>query len=300
MEVGFIGLGTMGRPMASNLILAGHDLTVYDLRKEASDPLVSQGARVAASPSEVARASQVVFTSLPGPREVEHTVLGESGILEGAREGMTFVDLSTNSPTSVRGLHAHLRDKGFGMLDSPVGGNAATAQTREIGLLVGGDEEVFLRVKPVLEAISNQVVHCGAIGSGTVCKLCSNLMGLSVVALLGEAFCLGVKAGVSPEILFEAISKSSGNTTVMQALPPGLFQGNFEPGFMVDLALKDLGLAMDIGREYEVPMDLGHLVTEKFLESRVRGWGKLSALAIIKLQEERSGVIVRSTVAELT
>ena len=295
MDVGFIGLGTMGQPMAGNLMRAGHDLTVYDLREEASDTLVSQGARIAVSPAEVARASQIVFTSLPGPREVEETLLGQSGILEGAQAGMTFVDLSTNSPASVRSLHARLRESGFDMLDSPVGGSAATAKTREMALLVGGDEAVFSRAKPVLDGIGNEVVYCGPIGAGTVCKLCSNFMGLSVVALLGEAFCLGVKAGVAPETLFDAISKSSGNTAVMPALPPGLFKGKFDPGFMLDLALKDLRLAMDLGREFEVPLELGHLVSERFLEGKVRGWGRLSAVSVIRLQEERSGVTIRAT-----
>ena len=293
MEVGFIGTGTMGTPMAGNLIRAGHELSVYDLREEASRPLVALGARVGSSPRQLAEASQIVFMSLPGPKEVEEAVLGEDGILAGAAPGLTCVDLSTNSPAMVRSLHARMQEHGVALLDSPVGGNAAAAATREMALLVGGDEDVFLSMKPVLDAIGNDVLYCGPSGAGTVCKLASNLIGLSVVVLLGEAFSLGVKAGVPPRTLFETISKSSGNTAVMQALPGGLFKGDFTPGFMVDLALKDLRLALDLAREFDVPMQLGHLVESSYLEGKARGWGKLTSPAIIQLQEERAGVTIR-------
>ena len=294
MKIGFIGTGNMGNPMAANLIKAGHQLTVHDLRREAATNLLEMGADWADSPKEAVPGNEAVFTSLPVPRDVEAVVLGENGTLAAAASGSVFFDLSTNSPTVVRRLHQACAEKGVALLDSPVSGGVYGAVAGTLAVMVGGDEAVFNRFKPVLSAIGTHPVYCGPIGNGAVCKICNNLLSMGIGVLMSEALTLGVKAGVDLEILADVINNSSGGSKrLLEKFPRYLFKGNFEPGFATALAAKDVRLATDLGREYGVPMDLSNLVDQRHVEAMFRGWGAEDSDAVARLQEEKAGVQLR-------
>ena len=294
MKVGFIGTGNMGNPMAANLIKAGHELTVHDLRREAATNLLEMGAEWAATPKDAVPGNEVVFTSLPVPRDVEAVVEGENGILEGASEGSLYVDLSTNSPTVVRRLHQVCAARGVTMLDAPVSGGVYGAAAGTLAVMVGGDEGTFNRLKPTLDAIGSHVVFCGPVGNGSVCKICNNLLSMGIGVLLSESLTLGVKAGVDLEVLADVIANSSGGSRrLTEKLPRFLFKGNFEPGFATALAAKDVRLATDLGREYGIPMELSNLVEQRHVEAMLRGWGPEDSDAVCRIQEEKSGVQLR-------
>ena len=294
MEVGFIGVGYMGRHMARNVAKGGHHLTVFDMRKEAAEELLSLGASWADSPQAVAAASEVVFTSLPRPQDVEEVATGEGGVIQGAASGTAYFDLSTTDPDTIRRISEAASSKGVTVLDAPVSGGTAGAEKGTLCVMVGGDEPTYQRYKAVLDLIGDKVMYCGDLGAGAVCKIVNNLVGLSVGVVLSEAFTVGVKAGVPPETLFEAVSKSSGNTQAMQGFPTGLFKGNFEPGFQLDLAAKDVGLATEMGRRLRVPMDLSNLVQQRYIDGQNSGWGRMAAGAVARVQEKRAGVEVRT------
>lgn len=294
MKLGFVGTGNMGNPMASNLINAGHLLTVHDLRREAATNLLEMGATWADSPRAAAEGNDVVFTSLPGPREVEAVALGEQGILGGARTGSIYVDLSTNSPTVVRRIHQRFQEQGVSLLDAPVSGGIEGATAATLAVMVGGDEETYRRVKPVLDAIGTNVFYCGPIGNGMICKICNNLLTMGIASLLAEALTLGVKAGVDLKVLVDVIGKSSGNNwRLQQRFPRYLFKGNFEPGFTAAGSAKDVRLATDLGRELGLPMEVSNLIDQKYVEVVARGWGDRDSDIIAVLQEEKTGIQLR-------
>ena len=298
MKVGFIGVGFMGRHMARNIALGGFEMTVFDIRREAADELISMGATWADSPAAVAAASDVVFTSLPRPQDVEEVALGEGGIISGARSGAgagtVFFDLSTTDPDTIYRISAAGESAGVTVLDAPVSGGVAGAEAATLCVMVGGDEEAYSRCKPVLDRIGDKVMRCGDQGSGAICKIVNNLIGLSVGVLLSEAFSLGVKAGVDAQTLFDAVKGSSGNTQSMQGFPSGLFAGNFEPGFQLDLAAKDVGLATDMGRRLRVPMEVSNVVQQRYIAAQNKGWGRQASGAVAKIQEERAEVEIRT------
>ena len=294
MKLGFIGTGNMGNPMAANLIRAGHQLTVHDLRREAATNLLEMGAAWADSPREAVRGSEAVLTSLPVPRDVEVAALGEGGILEGAAEGSVHIDLSTNSPATIRSLHEICAARGVSVLDAPVSGGVYGAAAGTLAVMVGGDEATFHRMKPVFDAIGSHVVYCGGPGSGCVCKICNNLLSMGTGVLLAEALTVGVKAGVDLAVLADVIANSTGSCRrLTEKFPRFLFQGNFEPGFATALAAKDVRLATDLGREYGVPMDLANLIDQRHVEAMRRGWGAEDSDAVARLQEEKAGVQLR-------
>ena len=294
MKVGFVGLGNMGNPMATNLVKAGHELTVHDLRREAATNLLEMGANWADSPREVVPGNDVVFTSLPVPRDVDAVVLGENGIMESATPNTVYMDLSTNSPTSIRRIHDTCAERGVSVLDAPVSGGVYGAAAGTLAVMVGGDQAIFDRMKPTLDAIGSHVVYCGPIGNGMVCKICNNLLSMGIGVLMTEALTLGVKAGVDLATLADVIANSSGgNRRLVEKFPRFLFQGNFEPGFATALAAKDVRLATDLGREYGIPMELSNLVDQRHVEAMFRGWGPEDSDAVSKIQEEKSGVQLR-------
>ena len=274
MKVGFIGAGNMGNPMASNLIKAGHQLTVHDLRREATTNLLEMGAQWADTPKDAVPGNEVVFTSLPMPRDVEAVVLGENGVLEGAGPGSIYMDLSTNSPTTIRRIHDVCAERGVTVLDAPVSGGVYGAAAATLAVMVGGDQSIYDRMKPTLDAIGSHVVYCGPIGNGMVCKICNNLLSMGIGTLMAEALTLGVKAGVDLAVLADVIANSSGgNRRLTEKFPRFLFKGNFEPGFATALAAKDVRLATDLGREYGIPMELSNLIDQRHVEAMHRGWG---------------------------
>jgi 3-hydroxyisobutyrate dehydrogenase len=295
MRIGFIGLGTMGRHMASHLIAAGHALVVHDVRREASAPHLRAGAGWADTPREVAQATEVVFTSLPGPAEVEVVALGEQGLLAGLAAGRVYFDLSTNAPSVVRRIHDAFQARGVYMLDAPVSGGPRGAETRKLALWVGGNEAVFKRYKPVLEAIGDRPFYVGPIGAGSVAKLVHNCAGYVIQTALAEVFTLGVKAGVDPLALWMAVRQgATGRRRTFDRLAQQFLPGRYEPAeFTLRLAHKDVTLATALAREHKVPMRLAGLTLEEMTEALNRGWGERDSRVSMLLQEERAGVDIR-------
>ncbi|HSE95343.1 MAG TPA: NAD(P)-dependent oxidoreductase [Methylomirabilota bacterium] len=295
--VGFIGLGNMGVGMAGNIARAGYPLVVHDVRAEASRPLADRGARTAGSAAEVARASDIVFTSLPGPAEVEAVALGPGGVLEGIRPDRVYVDLSTSRPTLIRAIEPRFRARGAHVLDAPVSGGKMGAETRNLAVMVGGERAVYERVKPVLDAFGDKVFYAGAIGAGSVAKLVHNMIGHGIRQAIMEGLTLGVKAGVDAELLWECVRRGAvGRMSVLhEGLPRTLFRGQFAPPtFSLTLARKDIGLAMELGREFGVAMPVASLAEQVAIEALSRGWGELDHTVTCRLQEEAAGVEVRA------
>jgi 3-hydroxyisobutyrate dehydrogenase len=295
MKIGFIGLGTMGRHMASNVMKAGHELVVHDVRREAAEPHVKAGARWADTPRGVAEATEIVFTSLPGPPEVEAVALGEKGLLPGLAAGKVYFDLSTNAPALVRRIHQVFAARGIHMLDAPVSGGPRGAETRKLALWVGGDEAIFKRCKPVLDAIGDQPYYVGPIGAGSIAKLVHNCAGYVVQTALAEVFTLGVKAGVEPLALWKAVRQGAGGRRrTFDGLAEQFLPAKFEPpSFALRLAHKDVTLATALGREHRVPMRLANVTLEELTEALNRGWGERDSRVAMLLQEERAGVEIR-------
>ena len=301
MNIGFIGVGNMGAGMANNLIKAGHSLTINEIARERATPLLEQGAKWADSPKEVAEASEITFTSLPAPVDVEAVALGDGGILEGAKPGSVYIDLSSNSVSLVRRMYEIYQAKGVHMLDAPVSGGVTGARSGRLAIMVGGDEAIYNRVKAVLDDFGDNVVYCGDIGSGSVCKLVHNTISAITSQAISECFTLGAKAGVDLKPLWETVRRGAFGRGAggIHGLPDTWFSGDFEPDwekgfFAVRLMRKDVGLATQLGREYNVPMALANLAEQELMEAINRGWGDHPTNKARELQEERSGVQLRA------
>lgn len=297
MRIGFIGLGNMGGPMALNLMKAGHALVVHDVRSGAAKPHLEKGARWAETPRATAQGAELILTSLPGPKEVEAVALGSDGIIHGAEKGAIFADLSTSSPSLIRLIHGVFKERGIHVLDAPVSGGVWGAQRGTLQIMVGGDEALYRQVKPVLGAMGDKVGYMGEIGCGTIAKLVHNLIGICTRIVVAEGFTLGVKAGVRPEALLEAVKGGAFGQGLLltQVLPEIVFKGDFDTvRFALKLARKDLGLATDLARECNVPMAMAALAEQEMIEAIGRGWGDKDYAAPFMLQEERAGVKVRT------
>jgi 3-hydroxyisobutyrate dehydrogenase len=291
----------MGGGMSLNIRHAEHDMTVYDINRDASQRQIAAGCAWADSPRQVAEVSEIVFTSLPGPPEVEAVALGENGLLAGLKPGSVWCDLSTNSPTLMRRLHKQFAEKGVHVLDTPVSGGPVGANTGKLAIWVGGDEEVFNQVKHVLDAMGDQVAYIGPIGAGTVAKLVHNCAGYAVQTALAEVFTMGVKAGVEPLALFAAIRQGArGRSRTFDQLGGAFMQGIFDPpSFALRLAHKDVSLAVELGREVGVPMRIANLTREELTEAMNRGWGGRDSRIAMVLQEERAGLDLKVPAAEI-
>lgn len=294
MKIGFIGLGNMGKGMANNLLKAGYELTVFDVRIEATKPFVKSGAKSVGSPKALAQVSDVILTSLPGPPEVEKVALGENGLIEGIRPGSVYIDLTSNSPTVVRRIYDRFKEKRAHVMDVPVSGGPAGAQSGKLTMMVGGDEKVFQQVKPVLSAIGDKITYTGKIGCGSICKLMHNCIGYGLQAITAECMTLGVKAGVEPMSLWRVLRDGGTGQGVMfhRVLPDIVFRGHFDPPhFALRLAFKDVSLATSLGRELDVPMALANLTLQEMMSAMNRGWGDKDSRIAMVLQEERAGGI---------
>jgi 3-hydroxyisobutyrate dehydrogenase-like beta-hydroxyacid dehydrogenase len=295
MQVGFIGLGTMGASMAANLQKAGHQLVVHDIRRASAEAHLAAGARWAATPRQLAEAVDVVFTSLPGPPEVESVALGDAGLLAAMRKGAALFDLSTNAPALVRRLYAAFAERGVHMLDAPVSGGPRGAKTRKLALWVGGDRAVFDRHKALLDAIGDQARYVGPIGAGSVAKLVHNCAGYAIQCALAEVFTLGVKGGVEPLALFEAVRQgAAGRRRTFDGLVDQFLPGVYDPpAFALRLAHKDVSLAAALGAELGVPMRMASLALMELTEAMNRGWGERDSRVAMLLQQERAGVEIK-------
>jgi 3-hydroxyisobutyrate dehydrogenase len=294
MRIGFIGLGIMGASMAANLQKAGHQLLVSDIRRAAAAPHLANGAEWADTARQVAAGSEIVFTSLPGPPEMEAVALGENGLLSGMKPGAAYFDLSTNAPSMVRKVAAAFAERGAAMLDAPVSGGPQGAKSGRLAIWVGGDQAVFDRCKPVLDAIGDAARHVGPIGAGSVAKLVHNCAGYIVTVGMAEVFTMGVKAGVDPLAIWEAvrmgaIGRRGGFDGLVDQFLPGIYD---PPAFALKLAHKDVSLATQLGKEIGVPMRLANMTLEEMTEALGRGWAGRDSRVVMKLQEERAGVTI--------
>lgn len=301
MIVGFIGLGTMGGSMALNVRRAGYEVVVNDLRREVADPLIAAGCTWADSIGQVAQQADVVFTSLPGPKEIEAVALEEDGLLAGMRPGTAWFDLSTSSPSAARRLHPRFAAKSIQFMDAPVSGGPRGAASGRLAIWVGGDEATFTRHKAVLDAIGDQAKYIGPIGAGSIAKLVHNAAGYTIQTALAEVFTMGVKAGVAPLALWDAIrAGANGRVRTFDRLGDEFLQARWEPpSFQLRLAHKDVTLATELAREVGVPMRLTNLALEELTEAMNRGWAGMDSRIPMLMQEERAGVEIRESAEDV-
>ncbi len=292
--VGFVGLGTMGARMATNLQKAGYRLVVHDLHRQAASHHLKAGAAWAETPRALAAQADVIFASLPEPPDVEAVALGADGLLAGMKPGAAFFDLSTNSPSVVKRLHAAFAEKGAHMLDAPVSGGPQGAASRKLAIWVGGERDAFDRHKAVLDAIGDRAAYIGPVGSATVAKLVHNMSGYAIVCALAETFALGVKAGVEPLALWNAVRQgAAGRRLTFDALVDQFLPGTYDPpAFALKLAHKDVSLANALGRELGMPMRICNLTLAEMTEAMARGWEGRDSRVVMLLQQERAGIEV--------
>jgi 3-hydroxyisobutyrate dehydrogenase len=296
--VGFIGLGNMGGPVAGHIQRAGYPMVVYDLRGEATRALVARGATATNSPAELAGRSDVIITALPLPADVERVARDEDGIIRGIKPGSVFVDISTSPPSLIRRLEPLFRAKGASVLDAPVASGQPGAARGIHEVMVGGEPAIFERIKPIFSAFGDQVLYVGPLGSGCICKLVHQMIGSSISQALAEGLSLGVKAGVEPRILWECVRRGMmGRMHVLHyQVPQTVFRGRFETEtFPLKLLRKDVGLAMDLGKEFNVPLPLATIAEQILIAAMNRGWGDKAAYTVaFQLQEEAAQVQIRA------
>ncbi|HET9874075.1 MAG TPA: 2-hydroxy-3-oxopropionate reductase [Propionibacteriaceae bacterium] len=271
MQIGFIGLGIMGKPMAKNLIRAGHELVVSGHNAAAAAELVALGARQADTAREIAQQVEVVLTMLPNSPQVKEVALGPDGILAGAHPGLVYVDMSSIAPLAAREVSEALAESGVPMLDAPVSGGEPKAIDGTLSIMVGGDHEVFAQIRPVLGAMGAAVVHVGGIGAGNTAKLANQVVVALNIAAVAEALILSQKAGVAPDAVVEAIRGGLAGSTVLDAKAPMMLDHNFQPGFRINLHIKDLVNALDTSHEVGAPLPLTAAVLEMMTALQVDG-----------------------------
>lgn len=290
MKIGFIGLGIMGKPMAKNILKAGYtDLTVFDLNKDSVDELVAQGAKAASDVQEIGNNCEVILTMLPNSPHVKSVMLGENGVCTTIKAGSVFIDMSSISPIASKEIAEELAKKDVKMLDAPVSGGEPKAIDGSLSFMVGGEQSVFDTYKPLLETMGASVVRCGDIGAGNTTKLANQVVVALNIAAVSEAFMLAEKAGVDPQLVFNAIKGGLAGSTVMNAKAPMIMEGNFKPGFKIDLHIKDLANALDTGHTVGSPLPLTASVMEMLQTLRADGCGQDDHSAIAKYYEKVSG-----------
>lgn len=293
-RVGFIGLGTMGKPMARNLLKAGYPLVVHNRSQGAVQELAREGATAAGSPKEVAGQSDIVITMLPDSPDVEAVVAGQIGVFAGARKGMLLIDMSTISPVTARRLTGEAETRGLAMLDAPVSGGEIGAVNRTLSIMVGGQEEHFQRALPLFQAMGKNIVRIGGPGAGQVTKAANQIVvGLTIEAV-GEALVLATKAGVDPSKVREALLGGFAQSRVLDVHGQRMLEHNFKPGFRTNLHFKDLGIALAAGKEYAVPLPVTAAVLQMMNAMLAAGKGSLDHSALVTLIEEMAQVKVQS------
>ena len=293
MNIGFIGLGIMGKPMAKNLLKAGHTLVVYDIVEPAVKELVAAGATAGSSPKDAASRNDLIITMLPNSPHVKKAVLGEGGVIEGAKPGSVLVDMSSIAPLASREVAAELAKKGVAMLDAPVSGGEPKAIDGTLAIMVGGKEAIFEGVKDVLLKMGASAVLCGDIGAGNVTKLANQIIVALNIAAMSEAFVLATKAGVDPERVFNAIKGGLAGSTVLNAKAPMVLEGNYKPGFRIELHIKDLQNALDTAHENGTPIPLTAQIMEIMQALKVDGKQTNDHGGIIQFYEKLAAVKVR-------
>jgi len=286
-RVGFVGLGGMGGPMASNLMEAGYEMVLHNRTREKAEKRAA-GGEVVDTPREVAERCDVVITMLPGPSEVEMVVSGEGGLFEAMRRDLLVADMSTSSPTLARELTRRAREVGVSMLDAPVSGGDVGAQEGTLSIMVGGEEADFERAKPLFEAMGKTVTHVGPAGAGQVVKACNQIVVALVIEAVSEALVLGSRGGVVPEKILDILGGGLAGNKVMEVKREKLLSGNFEPGGKVEYHRKDLGIALSAGREYGVSLPATAIVDQMFGALVAQGRGDWDHSALVTLVEDWS------------
>jgi 2-hydroxy-3-oxopropionate reductase len=289
-KIGYIGLGIMGGAIARNLLRAGHSLVVHNRSQQAVDELVALGAVRAGTPREVAAQVDFVFTNLPDSPDVEKVVLGDKGIVEGAHEGLIYIDNSTIKPETARMIYQRLRALGVAALDAPVSGGDVGAKNGTLTIMVGGDAEAFERVSPLFEAMGKAWVRVGEAGAGQIAKACNQIIVGAQMVGLAEALITAQKAGVDPMKMVEAIKGGAAQMWTLDVKPPRLFAGNRAPGFKAHMQHKDLGIVLDTARTYGIPLPMTAIVMQLFTAMLDQGHGDLDNSAIISVYESLSGI----------
>ena len=289
MKIGLIGLGIMGKPMAKNMLKAGYDLTVNDLNQAAVDEIVACGAK-AATNNEIGEQCDLVMTMVPNSPQVKAVMLGEDGVAAHMRPGTTFIDMSSINPVASKEIAAELAKKNIEMLDAPVSGGEPKAIDGTLSFMVGGKQEVFDRFKPVLESLGASVVLCGDVGAGNTTKLANQIVVACNIQAVAEALTLAKKAGVDPELVFQAIKGGLAGSTVMNAKAPMMIEGNDKPGFKIDLHIKDLNNALDCAHTVGSPVPMTAAVQEILQWLHNNGCGQNDHSAIIKYYKKLTGI----------
>ena len=288
--IGFIGLGIMGTPAARNLVDAGYDLVVHDVRAERVEALASYGTDSAQTPAEVAATSDVVITFLPEGKHVREVALGEDGLIEGAGAGLVYVDMSTIGPAAIREVAAELDPLDVQVIDAPVSGSERGAEAGTLRLMVGSDEPIPDAVSAVFDVVGGQVVRIGELGAGQVAKICNNMIGAASTVALSEAFVFAEKAGVDREKLVEGMSGATGQTWVLDNRAEEMIAGDFEPGFFGSYHYKDLRIGINDAQEYGVPVPLSSVNHELYKTLEEKGRGDLDTSAVLTVLEDMAGL----------
>ncbi|MGB9662877.1 MAG: 2-hydroxy-3-oxopropionate reductase [Moorellaceae bacterium] len=292
-KIGFIGLGIMGKPMSKNLIKAGYKLVVYDIVREAVEEVVAAGAEPAGSPREIAERCDKFITMLPNSPQVKEVALGPNGLIEGARPGSILIDMSSIDPQVTKEIAAKLAEKGVRMLDAPVSGSEPKAIEGTLAIMVGGKQEDFEECYEILKAMGSSVVRVGEIGAGNVTKLANQIIVALNIAAMSEALVLATKAGVDPELVYQAIRGGLAGSTVLDMKAPMVISRNFKPGFRINLHIKDLANALAAAHETGVPLPLTSVVMEILQALKVEGLGDADHSAIVRFYEKLAQVEVK-------
>jgi 2-hydroxy-3-oxopropionate reductase len=293
MKIGFIGLGIMGKPMSKNLLKAGYELIVMDRNQEAVGEVAAAGAISAATPKDVAAQSDIVITMLPNSPHVKEVVLGENGIIEGAKQGAVVIDMSSIAPLVSREVGARLAEKGVTFLDAPVSGGEPKAIDGSLSVMVGGNQEIFDKCYPVMKSMAGSVVLTGDIGAGNVTKLANQIIVAINIAAMSEALVLASKAGVEPELVYKAIRGGLAGSTVLEAKAPLVMDRKFDPGFRINLHIKDLNNVLETSHEMGVPLPLTAAVMEMMQALKVDGMGDDDHGGLIRYYEKMAKVEVK-------
>jgi 2-hydroxy-3-oxopropionate reductase len=293
MKIGFIGLGIMGKPMSKNLIKAGYELIVVDRNQIAVDEVVAAGAKSAANAKAAAEQADIIITMLPNSPHVKEVVLGENGVLEGAKKGSILIDMSSIAPLVSRELAEKLGEKGIEMLDAPVSGGEPKAIDGTMSVMVGGKQEVFEQCYPVMKAMAGSVVRTGEVGAGNVTKLANQVIVALNIAAMAEALVLASKAGVEPDLVYQAIRGGLAGSTVLDAKAPLVMDRKFDPGFRINLHIKDLSNALETSHDIGVPLPLTAAVMEMMQALKVDGMGDADHGSLVRYYEKMSKIEVK-------
>lgn len=292
-KIGFIGLGIMGKPMSKNLLKAGHQLVIFDINEDAVEELKQAGAEVGSSPKDVASKTNIIITMLPNSPQVKAVVLGKDGVIEGAQKGSIVVDMSSIAPLVSREVSGALAQKGIRMLDAPVSGGQPKAIDGSLAIMVGGTQADFDEILPIFKVMGSSAVLTGDIGAGNVAKLANQIIVAINIAAVSEALVMATKAGVDPELVYQAIRGGLAGSTVLDAKAPLMMGRKFDPGFRINLHIKDLGNVLETSHGIGVPLPLSAAVMEIMQALKVDGMGDLDHGAIVRFYEKLAHVEVK-------